>query len=287
MRKVYLDNLGLAYQRIHAAWRGLALVYGVKRAKPTIAEKASILEGFVEWLRTAMSAAEVSDRREYTVERSFKLTLSEHPAANGSYHVTFSPSRDSFNLFSSGEFSYAGSEAEPDALRVVGIEVALFSTGKAEHADFRAALAGLTDKPQLATAFSLASERRQRLLEQLTAEMVIVPPPSHTRVGDEALSHQPLPMRLDHVPFWAAGSTRPPLAPALDNGFVNASPLGTWRLRVSSEIHLRWIRGGTKSLDVLYGEAGLAAALADLGIYLKLRVAVRPSARTMAAAGQT
>lgn len=301
MRKIYVDNLRLAYQRLNAAWRGMAFAYRIKTSEPAYNQtKDNVLDSYVNWMRRAITAVEESDKYERVFDIQLNLArlgidkgLEEFfRTKSGDYFGRFTLTREDFDWGRVGDDHHYLIPAETAAIRLLGMDVAfVYKSNDSEWVEV-----GKKLKEKIETndqsrdqsnflAFVSNYVRQER--ELISMQCTFTPPIAVTELGGGMHSWPSGMLRIESVPVWTEGSSRNHFKPIADPSFQNASPLGEWNYMING------IASGTSSFNYFGQYPGSPVAL-DLyrlspnqefdlcDIVLFLRVAVRKSSNNKA-----
>ena len=302
LRKMYVDNLRLAFQRVHAAWRGMAFAFRIKTEDPEAYTPAdgNMLDFLVQWMRRAITAVEESDAHErvldiriHLVAEGFDNNLKTrlHPSnqdTEGPYHGKFTLKKEHINQYL-GDDASNGIPVDTDAIRLLGLDVAFVYGGNdmewVEYA--QEALRKIKNKDQRADYTHLAAyvnEKVRQERELIALKFALTPPLATTELAGDEYYWQPAMMRIENVAAWTEGSARDHFKPTADPRSQNASPFGIWTYSIDGTAK------GTSRFTKFGGNPGSALQLAHDGgakiknqqflvqdVVLLLRVAVRKS----------
>ncbi len=309
MRKIYVDNLRLAYQRLNAAWRGMAFAYRIKTSEPIyIPTDNSILDSYIKWMRAAITAIEEGDAHERVYDFRVRLIrdgldkkLRENRDGSSMYmysHVgEFTLKKEHFEKYKSAwpavpvaNIGLLDRLTETDAVRLLGLDVSfIFPIERA----WAAAAKDLKDKIQandqardMASYHAFFDDNLRQFREHLSLEVALTPPMAITEfesIGKE-YRWQPADLWISDAPAWTEGTSRDHVKFTIDPNFQNFSPFGLWKY--SSFLKSHYNKGttlfeGDDAISWLFRHFSDGTAflprLAPHDILVVLKVAVRPS----------
>ena len=216
MRRMYLSNVRRALERLHAAWRGTALAYGVSRADPRTYVDAlpqgevNLLNAFVAWLRNCLAEIERIEAVQNTyvvylylceenIAPGLKARLAENRGGTFQGEFTLEPKHIA---------QFPQLPADIGRTRIVGMDLAF----------------------------------RGPVIDDESFKVSLRVPKQSVTLGGVLHEWQPGMFRSASVPTWATGSARERLVPNAHAAVSNASPYGKWQLWIDEDVRGRMDR---------------------------------------------
>lgn len=295
MRRIYVDNLRLAYQRVNAAWKGMAFAYRIKTAEPAyIPAVGNVLDSYVKWMRGAITAVEETDKYERVIDIRMHLaaegldmglkerlshTSSSPPTPGGDYSGKFTLTNAFLKQFLGDARN--GIPADTDAVRLIGLDVG-FVYGGDDYSWVLTVKSMLsnTNGPRDAQVYSFIDSKVTEERALIALKFAVTPPIAKTYLAEKEYFWQPPTVRIENVPAWTEGSARDHFKPVADPGFQNCSPFGEWKYTIDGDVKgsSRFTKfRGNPAPELEWGTNGHYSKFMVHDIVLLLRVAVRKS----------
>ncbi|SHM30389.1 hypothetical protein SAMN05216428_12311 [Nitrosospira sp. Nsp11] len=238
LRNLYVNNIRLAYERLHAARIGLSSSFGISLQEiPKWNASANTLDLLTYWLRQAITVVERSDRYEQIYTRF--LLLSNLVVGGVPAVVTALRSPGDSNLrFNLTEQNLLGFDLpNGGAVRMIGLGASMLFEG--DFVTIHRTMNDLEKFPAAISRLGMLSEWRRRIQSTKTFTVSIELPEQRANLADLAPTESAWPLEriiLSGVSGWTERTVQEAMNLTVSKQFTNANPLGEWNMSISNEV---------------------------------------------------